>query len=290
MIKIYLPNNSRPQLGGGWTFLSTFKKYASRAGVEFVSTWQECDVVLVSGVTLVDPDEIAQAKLAGKPIIFRVGNVPRKSRNRRNTPSARMKEIAEISDVVIHQSEWSKRYCMPLVGDGPVIYNGVDTEIFTPVKEKPDHERWLFAYHNKNETKNFWTAYFMFQNRFRENPNAEFWFVYDFGRDQEELEKANYDFWNGEKFLHVPRPETPETMAALLCQCTHYVHPAVADACPNQVLEARACGLEVIGYANDSLAGTYELLNPKLDISAKRMVEEYLGVIKLVLSNTQIGG
>jgi glycosyltransferase involved in cell wall biosynthesis len=289
MLKIFLPNYSRPQLGGGFTFLDTFQKYALRMGAEFVSTWQESDVVLVAGVTLVDPNEIAQAKLAGKPIIFRVGNVPRKSRNRRNTPSARMKEIADISDVVIHQSEWSRKYCMPLVGDGTVIYNGVDTEIFKPANEKPNHERWLFAYHNKNETKNFWLAYFMFQNRFRENPEAEFWFVYDFGRDQEELEKANYDFWNGEKFLHIKnKPQTPEEMAGIMQQCTHYVHPAVADACPNQVIEARACGLVIEGAMPNELSGTQELLNDNLDISAERMTQEYLGVIKLVLSGSEI--
>lgn len=280
-MKIYLANNkTSEQVGGGWSFIRTFKKYAQ---ARFVESWREADIVIVPGITLVDIGEIKEAKEAGKPVIFRVGNVPRKSRNRRNTPHERMKEMAEISDVMVHQSEWSKRYCEPLVGDGPVIYNGVDKQIFFPTEIKPDNERWLFAYHGKNETKNFWTAYFLFQNRFRENPDAEFLFVYDFGRDLEELKNGNYDFWNGEKYKHIPRPETPQGMAALMRQCTHYVHPAIADACPNTVLEARACGLEVIGAAPLELAGTQELLDPKMDISAERMVEEYIGLCKLAI-------
>lgn len=287
-MKIYLANNSREQVGGGWSWIRTFKKYA-QGYARFVDNWQEADIVIVPGITVVDMGEIKQAKLAGKPVIFRVGNVPRKSRNRRSTPSERMKEMAEIADVVVHQSEWSKRYCEPLVGDGPVIYNGVDTRVFFPSElDKPNHERWLFAYHGKNDTKNFWTAYFLFQNRFRENREAEFWFIYDFGRELEELAKGNFDFWNGEKYQHLHRPETPEAMAAVMRECTHYIHPAVADACPNTVLEARACGLEVIGAAPLELAGTAELLDPKLDVSADRMVEEYINLCKLTIGMKEI--
>lgn len=253
-----------------------------------MDNWQECDVVLVAGVTLVDLGEIKEAKAAGKPIVYRVGNVPRKSRNRRNTPHNRMKELAGLADIVVHQSEWSKKYCFPLVGDGPVIYNGADPEIFSPAEKKPETERWLFAYHNKNETKNFWTAWFLFSMRFRENPNAEFWFAYDFGRDDEELVNAGFDFWNGEKFRRVDRPQTPEEMADLLKQCTHYVHPAHMDACPNAVLEARSCGLEVVGAAPAELAGTIELLDPNLDVSAERMAQEYIAACKLAMSNMEV--
>lgn len=288
-VKIWMPNNSRPQIGGGWTWMSTFTKYATRFGAVFVQSWQECDVVVVPGITLVDPAQIMEARMAGRPVVFRVGNVPRKSRNRRNTPSLRMKEMAGMADVVVHQSEWSRRYTMPLVGDGPVIYNGADTEVFYPAKEKPEWERWLFAYHNKNDTKCFWTAYFMFQNRARENPEAEFWFAYDFGRDAEALEEAGYDFWNGERFAHIDRPQSPEEMAEVMRQCTHYVHPAVADACPNQVIEARACGLEVVGAAPLELAGTRELLDPALDVSAERMAQEYMGVIRLAVADSRCG-
>lgn len=288
-MKIYLANNARQQVGGGWSWIRTFIKYA-QPFARFVDNWKEADVVIVPGITLVDIGEIIEAKKAGKPVIFRVGNVPRKSRNRRNTPHERMKELAQYADVVVHQSEWSKRYCEPLVGDGPVIYNGVDKKVFFPSElDKPKHERWLFAYHGKNDTKNFWTAYFMFQNRFRENPEAEFWFVNDFGRELEELAAGNYDFWNGEKFLHITdRPDTPEAMADLFRHCTHYIHPAVADACPNTVLEARACGLEVLGAAPLELAGTQELLDPKLDISAERMVEEYIALCRLLIGSPNI--
>lgn len=289
-MKIWLPNNSRSQIGGGWSFLRTFRKYAERAGVRIVDDWHGADGGLVSGVTLVEPEEVRRAVKSGIPIVFRVDNVPRKSRNRRNTPHERMKEIADLATIVVYQSKWAERYCNPLCGDGTVIYNGVDTDIFNTVG-RPDNvpESWLFAYHGKNEMKGFWTAHLLFQFRARENPSAKFYFINDFGKDFSELQDANIDFWNDEDWFHFPKVDNPVLLADLMRRCTHLVHPAIADAAPQTVLEARACGLEIVGAAPSELAGTVELLDPNLDISAERMVSEYLAAFKLIHSNQFVG-
>lgn len=282
-MKIWLPSGDRQQVGGGFSFLRTFKKYAERAGVQILDDWQEADIGLISGVTLVQPSVVAEAERNGVPIIFRVDNVPRKSRNKRNTPHERMREIADLASVVVYQSKWAENYCKPLCGDGMIIYNGVDTEVFSPAKKKQDCERWLFAYHGKNEMKSFWAAHLLFELRARENPQAEFLFAVQFpSADEKVLAEANYDFWNGEKVTRVSCPQSPQEMADLMRQCTHYVHPAISDAAPQTVLEARACGLEVVGAASEELAGTKELLDPNLDISAVRMVEEYLALARLI--------
>lgn len=281
-MKIYLNIPPENKIGGGFTFVRNFLK-GIQGKAEIVPRWEDCDVFLICGVTIASEGEVKAARAAGKKIVLRVDNVPRKSRNRRSSPHLRLKEYAELADVVVYQSEWAKRYCEPLCGDGTVIYNGVDTSVFYPVKSEQNQHRYFYAYHGKNEQKQFWTAHLLFQYEHRLFPDkAEFWFINDFGRDLPELQDANFDFWNGEQFQHLPLIGEPALMAGVLRQCRYLIYPAVADASPNMVLEARACGLDVVGYADRSLSGTVELLDPKLDISLERMVDEYLQLFEFI--------
>lgn len=283
-MKIYCPSNKgEDAVGGGWTFLRNFKKGMADK-VHFVNSWQECDIFFITGITIVDKNELHEAHKAGKRIVLRVDNVPRKSRNRRSSPHERLKEFAELSDVVIYQSKWAKDYCYPLCGDGTVIYNGVDTSVFRPDPSKQVKNRYLYAYHGQNEHKNFWEAHLRFQYIFREDRESQFWFIYDFRSNLPELEAANFDFWQGEKYAHLPKCENAHDMADVMQQCGKLIYPSISDASPNVVLEARACGLEVVFPAARELAGTQELLDPNLDISLERMCDEYFGVFQLVLT------
>lgn len=280
-MKIYCPNVKEGGIGGGWTFLRNFRKgLADR--VHFVNTWQECDIFFITGITITDSNELYEAHKNGKKIVLRVDNVPRKSRNRRSTPHERLKEFAGLADVVIYQSEWAKDYCFPLCGDGPVIYNGVDTSVFKPNPEIQDPNRYLFAYHGKNEQKGFWAAHYAFQMEFRKNRNAIFTFIYDHGKDTEELRNANFDFWQGEKWEHLEKITDPLDMVELMQRSKYFIYPAICDASPNVVLEARACGLEVIAPAPKNMAGTQELLDLD-DITLERMCDEYHGVFQLLV-------
>lgn len=282
-MRVYFSDTKPDGIGGGFTALRNLKKgLASK--VQFAHSPEECDIFFINGVTMADKDEVYRAKKAGKRIILRVDNVPRKSRNSRSTPHERLKEYAQMADVVIYQSEWAKEYCKPLCGEGTVIYNGVDQSIFKPDPAERNPNRYLYIYHGKNEQKNFWEAHLRFQYEFRKNPNAEFWFVYDFGRETEELHKADYDFWQGEKYVHLEQQRSPEAVANLMQKCAYLIYPAIGDAAPNVVLEARACGLEVLHAAPKELAGTRELLDPNLDISVERMADEYFAVFQLSLT------
>lgn len=294
-MKIYLPNNSPDdgRIGGGWTWARTFKKYAEREGAVIVDNAAIANAMLVAGPTVVEPAEVKAAHDRGLPIVFRVDNVPRKSRNRRNTPHERMRFIAGLATVVVYQSEWAARYCQPLCGPGTVIYNGADTDIFYPAKTKPSVERWLWAYHSRgNELKGFWEAHLRFQLRARENPRAEFVFVADFGRETEALRDANFDFWNGERYEHIQAPiAEPEEMANLMRGCTHLVYPSISDAGPNIAIEAVNCGLELVGapdWALSSVAEIDSFAKRNFDFSAERMAAEYLAVCGLAGDNSEV--
>lgn len=282
-MRIYAPNTKQDGVGGGFTFWRNFKKGMANR-VHFVHSWQECDILFITSVTTTNKDEIFEAYKAGKKIVLRVDNVPRKSRNRRSSPHERLKEFASMSDVVIYQSEWAKSYCEPLCGDGTVIYNGVDQTIFKPNPDIKNPNRYLFAYHGNNEQKNFWEAHYRFQRIFRENPKAEFWFIYDFRSQTGELEVGNYDFWQGENYKHIERVESAEDMAEIFQQCSYLIYPAICDASPNCVTEALACGLEVLYPASKELAGTQEILELE-DISLERMCDEYFGVFELLAND-----
>ncbi len=46
-MKIYIPNNSKQSLGGGWTFIRNLQ-----AGIDadFVNNWREADLILIMGL------------------------------------------------------------------------------------------------------------------------------------------------------------------------------------------------------------------------------------------------
>lgn len=284
-MKIFIPNYSRSKVGGGWTFLRNITKGLENKA-EFVDNWQVSDIVFIAGISMIKPGEIHEAYVAGKKIVLRVDNIPRKSRNSRNTPHERLKEIAELVDIVIYQSEWAKEYCRPLCGDGTIICNGVNQKIFYPTEKKSKIDRYFFAFHGKSELKCFWQAHYFFQMEWRKYPKdnkPEFWFIYDFGRDLQELQEAKFDFWQGEKYNYLPLAETAEDMADIMRRCTHLIYPSFADASPNLILEARACGLKIMHVSD--IGGSKDLMDKDLDISLDRMCEEYLGVFKLLINN-----
>lgn len=283
--KIYLPNvSTKHQVSGGWTWRRNFMK-GIEGKAEIVDDVEACDIILISGITMVDKREVYRAKETGKKIVLRVDNVPRKSRNRRSSPHERLREFANMADLIIWQSNWAKEYTSPLTGtEGVVLYNGVDTDIFncqepkTELEEKERLKRYLFAYHGKNEQKGFWKAHHMFQMIARENKEAEFWFIYDFGGELPELADANFDFWNNEDICYIQPVDKPERMAEIMRQCRYLIYPAVADASPNLVSEAMACGCKVIGTEPTILSGTEEVIGKHFDkpYTIYDMAEDYL--------------
>ncbi|MDZ4228345.1 MAG: glycosyltransferase [Candidatus Levybacteria bacterium] len=287
MIKIYAPA-IKQDIGGGWTFLRNFKKGLSRY-VQFVDRLEDCDLFFISGVTMVEPDDVTRAREMGKPIVLRMDNIPRKSRNKRNRVYDNIKRYSELADIVVYQSKWAAWYCAPMSGPGEIIYNGIDQDIFNTknLEDNGRENRYLFAYHGKSELKQFWLAHYYFQTEARKNPNAEFWFIYNFKKELPELVDANFDFWNGEKYKHLDFVDDPIQMAGIMKQCKYLIFPSTVDASPNTVLEARACGMEILYPAPADVSGTKELLELS-DISLDRMAREYNALFELILGSKDV--
>lgn len=283
---IYIPNNSEQSIGGGWTFLRNIKR-ALGDRIQWAHNWQEADLILIASASMTDANEIEEAAKAGKPIVFRVDNIPRKSRNRRGRIYDKMKRFGELSEHIIYQSEWAKMYAGWLVKNdekSSVIYNGVDITVFhqsdEPVIEK---NRYLFVHYNRDENKRFPEAFYHFHMAWRNDPDASLTIV---GNFSPEMIDANFDFFGGEKIEYIPPISDMHVLADIYREHDVLLFPAFMDASPNTILEARASGLKV--ECVNETGGTKELLNPELDISLERMGNEYHAIFDLILNTKEI--
>lgn len=276
-MKVYIPNTSKQSIGGGWTFLRNIKK-ALGDKISFVGNWQECDVVLITGATMTQRQEILDAKEAGKKIVFRVDNIPKDSRNR-GTAFSRMLDFAKLSDHIIFQSEWAKDYAGWWFGDNGVdisikssiVYNGVDTEFFfNDGRTDRNPKRYLVVQYNRDENKRVPESFYLFHQAFRQDKAVELWVV---GQFSPELVSYNFDFFAGENVSYHGIIDDPAQLGEIMRSCQYLLFPAFADASPNTVMEAMACGCEVVGV-ND-IGGTKELLNLK-GRTIQDMGNEYL--------------
>jgi glycosyltransferase involved in cell wall biosynthesis len=284
-MKIYLPTINNHSVGGGWTFMrniiSGMKKYHN--DIEFVTDVDSADVLLVSGVTLVDPETLNKAKEKGKKIIFRVDNIPRKSRNKRSRVYSNMKNYAKLADAVVFQSEWAKDYAGFLTGTekSHIIYNGVDTDIFFRAPESDDGRfnslKYLYIQSQNNDNKRFPEAAYLFHQYWKQDKNISLTILGEFNS---ELINADFDFFAGEDVVFLGVIPDPYALAKVYQEHDVLLFPAFADASPNTVLEARACGLHIEGV--NPIGGTKELLNPELDISLERMCSDYYKLFQLI--------
>lgn len=281
-MKIYHPNNSQQIIGGGWTFLKNFKKALIPLGYSFVDNWQEADIFFIGSVSMADAGEIEEANSAGKKIYFRIDNIPRKSRNKRGRVYDKMRRFSELSKNIIFQSKWAAFYAGWLTNNlkkSIIIYNGVDLNVFYPDKTKTifndKFKKFLFIQYNRDENKRFPEACYYFHLAWRNNKKHCLTLV---GNFSPELIDAKFDFFAGEEIYYIPPIENEKILAQVYREHDVLLFPAFMDACPNTVLEARACGLE-IACVNE-IGGTKELLDPNLDISLERMGREYDNLFK----------
>jgi len=259
-MKVYIPNNSKMSIGGGWTFISNFKKGSA---IQFVPRWQDCDVVLITGATMTARNEMIQAQQAGKPIVFRVDNIPRDSRNR-GTAFSRMLDFAKMSDHIIFQSEWAKDYAgwwfvengIDINIKSNIIYNGVDTEYFYPKEAEQVKGRYLYVQFNRDENKRPTEAFYLFHQEYRKNKGVELWLV---GQYSPELIENDFDFFAGEKVSYLGIVDDRKQLGDIYRSCEYLLFPAFADASPNTVMEAVACGCTIVG--TNPVGGTRELIN-----------------------------
>lgn len=261
-MKTHILNYEPDRRGGGWT---QARYLYDGLGC---TTYDEADICLITGPTMASHEQVEQAKRDGKKIVLRVDNAVRDSRNR-GTGMSRLKAFSAISDLVIYQSEWAKRFLYPFVQkDGPVILNGVDTAMFCEDAsiERPEHS-YLYVRSSRDEGKQWIMAWYWFIEL--NNPEANLDIVGKFSSDNLEW---NFDFFNGESYSFWGEQKH---MVDFYRRNKYFLYTYTNDACSNTLLEARASGCEIVDvYGMAQTGGAPEILACK-DISLERMIDEY---------------
>jgi glycosyltransferase involved in cell wall biosynthesis len=272
-MKIRLPHDSEKFQGGGTTFINNFKKAINKYGHEIVEG-NDFDIYFIAGASLANRDEVIRAKEQGKIIILRVDNLLEDRKNR-NTGMPRLKDFAELADVIVYQSEWAKRLLSPLIGNGIVIYNGVDTDIFYPRKELKnwDNIRIFYSKYSRNEVKQFHEVQYFVRDMKLSGMDTTMVLVGKYADDYLKIEHP-FDFHNDESFEYLGVQFDNNKLADIIRGCDIAFLPYYADACSNTILEVQACGVPVIycGYG-----GSKEIVDFGVQInhelSYKEMVE-----------------
>lgn len=281
MIKICFPNISRQTIGGGFTFLNNIKKGIQAAQQAYiVNNPDDCNIYFITGAMMIDKYELEKVKKAGKKIIFRIDNWVKNSHNK-GCGTSRMKKCAGLADVIIYQSEWARQYISPICGDGVVFYNGVDKNIFYPPKKPRTGKKYLFVQYNRDENKRAPEAFYDFYTKAKMDSDVELWII---GKFSPEIIKYNFDFFNGERIFY-KEPLPHEKLAEIMRLCDYFYWPAYADASPNTLTEALACGCNPLLI--NPIGGSVEIYDRyKQGIlpSIEDMTEEYLSLFKLLLS------
>lgn len=266
-MKVHLANFDPKRTGGGWTFMRNFAK---EMGNE-LGTYDESPIYFIAGPTLVSREQVEQAKKDGKRIVLRLDNAVRNSRNR-GTGMSRMKDFADMSHLVIYQSEWAKGFLKPFVKkDGAVILNGVDLTVFHA--GNPNKGTYLYVRSSRDEGKQWIMAWYWFvQNYVKSDYPHHLDIVGQFSMDNIEY---NFDFYNEERFTY---RGLVRDMAPVYRDNKYFLYTYLNDACSNTLLEARASGCEIIDvYGMLKTGGAPEIMAlPDLaDLSIHRMCEQY---------------
>jgi glycosyltransferase involved in cell wall biosynthesis len=257
MKQVYLANESRQTIGGGWSFLSNLKKGLGEAVTD---DYASAGIVFISGASMAKPEVAEQAKRDGKKVVLRVDNALKHSRNG-GKGMARMQRIAAAADLVVYQCQWAKDYLHDYLGypSSVIIYNGVDLDVFTPdgprLKFSDPGYRYLFCSAAKNETKRWEWAWWHYQMVQKLEPLSQLLIA---GNISTPVKENNFDFFNDERYLYLGMVRTPAEMAIVYRSCKYLYATFENDCYSNTYLEALACGVELI--ETSLTGGTPELL------------------------------
>ncbi len=279
-MKIYLPNESKPQQGGGFSWMDYFKKGMPE---NITKEYANADVILITGASVVKPEIAEQAKKDNKKVILRCDNFLKNSRNQ-GKGMARMRRMAAVADLVVYQCQWAKDILDDFLGhpNSTIIYNGADLDVFKPQGDTLRFDTtntYLYASASKGENKGWNTCWYEYQKIQKEQPDALLLIA---GKVSTEVMAHNFDFFQGERYQYFGMITEPERMAMIYRSSKKFFCVADYDCYSYAALEAALCGCEWIHMS--STGGMPELLqNLKKgrDFNGiSRMVKEYIQAIQ----------
>lgn len=278
--KIHIASYEPTRLGGGWTWSREFAKGIG----DRLSDYESAQVYVIPSPSMVQRPDVERAVADGKFIILRLDNIIRNSRNR-NTGMTRMRDMAEMADVVVYQSKFAKKLLGGWVKPKrtAVILNGCDQTIYNGTgRTESTTMRYLYSRFNRDETKNWEMARYIYERQVRRQSDSMLTIV---GQFSPELIEYNFDFYRGEQYRFLGAIASPYTMADIYRQSDELIYTYFNDACSNTLIEALSCGCDIYDpYGMLRTGGATEIVNSWNDygeeyFDSHRMVKEYLELL-----------
>jgi len=251
-MKVYIPNVSKTEIGGGWTFLRNLKKASEKLDdLEIVNSSETPDVLFAFSPTTIDGETIQKYKAKGIPFVLRLDGVPEDSRNS-GKGTRRLVEYAKEADYIVYQTRFVQEtlgkilHNLGVEAPGKVVYNGVDTEVFTPKGPKMPFEGKLKILHvnyRKDNNKRVEEVVQMYRELWTERHDTNLILM---GRYPTEWVQYGMGLFAGEKYQTVGVVTDEKYKAMIMRSCDVLFYPSYADPAPNVVLEAMASGLPII--------------------------------------------
>lgn len=280
-MKVYIAAYQPGRVGGGWSFADNLVK---GLGDNITTDYDIADIFFIPSPSMVQRDEVQQAKDDGKKIVLRIDNAVRNSRNR-NTGMSRMKDFADWADLVVYQSNWARDYLKPFTGvKGEVILNGVDLNLYSKPHADNAENNILYSRFNRDETKNWEAARYWYSQYQLEHPEAMLHIV---GQFSQELRDGNFDFYNNERFRYWGVLDR-QPMAELY-NGTSLLYTYFNDACSNTLIEALVSGCPLVGdYYYRKTGGAEQIIETFVSeereyFSLERMCSEYKKAMEAIL-------
>jgi glycosyltransferase involved in cell wall biosynthesis len=238
-VKLCIPIEVRPE-GGMYTFVGYLKAWLTRRGVPFAESIED-DYDLLFVNSWVTPYAVVRRVKRERPTLRVAHRVDGAAVDYGSNPEADriQARVNLLADVTIFQSQYSRystreKYKV-VVEDGPVIFNPVDLDLFTP--EGPPYPlphtsgvRIGAASWSVNRGKGTWQIDALAE----QHPDMTFVLA---GRFDAVATRDNVV-----RLGHLPRAD----MARFLRSCDLFLNLSENDPCPNVVIEALASGLPVL--------------------------------------------
>jgi len=267
-MKIFIPFTVK-ETGGTSSFAKKFKKALEKAGHEaFFEFREDYDILFV--IVQCNPKYILHAKKNNRKIIHRLDGVFYWSVAKWKYPILNLpfRLIHKFfSDFTIYQSKYSKYCADKFLGKRKdekytIIYNGIDLDHFSPDGEKiknlrdnPDQKIFITfsKFRRKDQILPIIESLKVYHKKY--NNNFKLLIAGDFIGEVKDVPSQYSKF----TFLHflgkIPNEDLPKyERSSDVFLLTHLNPP-----CPNNVIEAMACGLPICGVNDGSMS---ELTSP----------------------------
>jgi len=247
-MKICIPIKYQPR-GGMYSFIQNFIGYMECHGIAYTDDINESYDILFVNSFMVDYNLIKRVKKRrGEVRVVQRVDGSARDYGRYDDADNRQARVNMLTDLTIFQSRYSiystREKFKVIFQDGPIIYNAVDTNLFSPEGGKIDLPHRVKVCHVN----------------FSPNPKKGLSMVYEVAAAHLDIDFILCGPQDDSRHLpnihpqgYLERKELPQVMRS----CDVFFHPALNDPCPNVVLEGLASGLPVL-YKDSG--GTPELV------------------------------